>query len=705
MATTSQNSPIQSYQIRSESIKTFVEDRNIKLPRFQRKQTWDEKKNFALAISVFKGFPLGVVVVNKEVENRKPLKWLLDGRQRRHALTTMLEDPEALYVWARKFVGFKQSDSEQEIDEKYWKKIEDYLGKDDSDDKAEAPDDIPPSDLPGDEEPSLAEDNDQEQTQPIVLKHVPEISRYQDLDLLRDLILLSYPKKAKHSGFTRPFDFGIDNLDYIDVDDGDKHLNSKKLRNWMYECRRWCSNQKAGELNKDTFYSYLKKLNKKDDPKLKNKVEREWERIQKRFEGLDTIENKLREAQLGLIELTGANASDAQTTFKIINSSGTPLNAVEILSAKPSWNETISNPSPELANATKKLYGAIDVDDVEGVVHWDAPATFAARLTRLGFILSSLDYAKSEQLAKSITLGFKIVSAIYEKGISKDHIDLLSTNKKINWQTDTETVVKDFNQIGKILSEDNFFAFFASWKISLMDLASDAIAIDFLIRVYLDWKRKDEPSGAGAQTKVFLKNARILFDSLIFEYLTRQWRGSSDARVAEHIRKFDAEPELYKPRSRTEWEKLIEEIIDHHSIGTIRLKTENVDPLLKPILYYHYVLLQLRGPEGIDVSLEVDHIIPQSSFEPSNLKGKEFKTHNLFNLALLPKRENISKGDKLLKHLPDDPWLKDQVSRYTSISQKDFERFSNVHSIDELKTKRKKVFKEAFGDKRDSVIV
>jgi hypothetical protein len=58
MAITPQINPIQSYQIRSESIKTFVEDRNIKLPRFQRKQTWDEKKDFALAISVSAGLNL-----------------------------------------------------------------------------------------------------------------------------------------------------------------------------------------------------------------------------------------------------------------------------------------------------------------------------------------------------------------------------------------------------------------------------------------------------------------------------------------------------------------------------------------------------------------------------------------------------------------------------------------------------------------------
>ena len=125
----------QSYEIRPESIKTFIEDRTVKLPRFQRKQTWDEKKDFALAISVFKGFPLGVVVINKEVENRKPLKWLLDGRQRRNALTNMLLDPEAIYVWARRFVGFKQSAEATDIEDLYWKKIEEYLGADDTDEK------------------------------------------------------------------------------------------------------------------------------------------------------------------------------------------------------------------------------------------------------------------------------------------------------------------------------------------------------------------------------------------------------------------------------------------------------------------------------------------------------------------------------------------------------------------------------------------
>jgi hypothetical protein len=693
----------QSYEIRPESIKTFIEDRTVKLPRFQRKQTWDEKKDFALAISVFKGFPLGVVVINKEVENRKPLKWLLDGRQRRNALTNMLLDPEAIYVWARRFVGFKQSAEATDIEDLYWKKIEEYLGADDTDEKDDQSQEelnIPSPDVP---ESSQDEEPTSEFKSGAKTKQIG--SRYHDLDLLLDLILLTHKKNKRRSGFTQPFDFSdfIENLDYVDSVAGKACLNSKKLRIWMHEYRNHCANNEQAHLNKERFFNYLKSRYNNSEPKLKQKIDREWERIKARFDCIEIIENKLQETKIGLIELTGANASDAQTTFKIINSSGTPLSAVEILSAKPSWNEPITNPSAQLVQATTDLYAAIDVVQ-DGVVKWDAPATFARRLNNLRFILSDYDYSESQQLAKSITLGFKLVSAIHEKGISKVHIDALSQNGKINWQLDIDAAVKDFNDIGKILGDDTFFAYFATWKISLMDLTSDAIAIDFLVRVYLDWKRKGKPLGTSAQTKKFLKNARILFDNLIYEYLTRQWRGSSDARVAEHIREFDSEPVLYQPRPKEDWNKMIEEVIDSHTIGKIRLKTGNVDPLLKPILYYQYVLSQQRGPDGVGVTVEVDHTIPQSELESSTLDGKELKAHNLFNLALLPKKENIWKNDKWLK-LIDNTWLKDQVSLYTGIPISDFERFSTVQSMDALKKLRKGIYKEAFGKKRDDLFV
>jgi hypothetical protein len=47
-----------SYEVRPESILTFINDRKIKFPRFQRKQTWKPEQNMKLAISIFKSYPV-----------------------------------------------------------------------------------------------------------------------------------------------------------------------------------------------------------------------------------------------------------------------------------------------------------------------------------------------------------------------------------------------------------------------------------------------------------------------------------------------------------------------------------------------------------------------------------------------------------------------------------------------------------------------
>lgn len=114
------------YEIRPEALKTFVEDSNIKLPRFQRKQTWDSKKNFELCISIFKEYPVGVTILNVEKSDSNTTRWLLDGRQRRNALTQFYNDPENVYDWAKKYIGFSNNDQLHQLEEKFWAKISEY---------------------------------------------------------------------------------------------------------------------------------------------------------------------------------------------------------------------------------------------------------------------------------------------------------------------------------------------------------------------------------------------------------------------------------------------------------------------------------------------------------------------------------------------------------------------------------------------------
>jgi hypothetical protein len=180
------------------------------------------------------------------------------------------------------------------------------------------------------------------------------------------------------------------------------------------------------------------------------------------------------------------------------------------------------------------------------------------------------------------------------------------------------------------------------------------------------------------------------------------WRGSSDSRLAGHVEKFASEPDVYLPTDK--WQGLLAEIFDKHTVNGVKLKTGSVDSLLKPVLYYYYVLNQQKGPDGIDVTIEIDHIIPQEMFDSSTLLNKELKIHNLSNLALLPKKDNISKRNQPLRDITD-PWLKTQVSSFTSSPEGDFERFSKVQSIDDLKDFRKGFFMEAFGGKRDNLFI
>ena len=116
------------YEIRPESLKTFITANNIKLPRFQRKQTWDAKKNFELCISVFKNYPIGVSILSVDESRNSSVRWLLDGRQRRNALKLMFDDPENVYNWAQKFIKFRNGDQPHELQEKYWDKVNDRTG-------------------------------------------------------------------------------------------------------------------------------------------------------------------------------------------------------------------------------------------------------------------------------------------------------------------------------------------------------------------------------------------------------------------------------------------------------------------------------------------------------------------------------------------------------------------------------------------------
>lgn len=180
-----------SYKIETMSIAEFVDNR-MKLPRFQRRATWNKKQNFELCISIFQDYPVGVVIVNEHSST----SWLLDGRQRRTALAMMRENPINLYEWAKAYIGFKGNEDALQIKEDFWKKINQYLQKDKAKEKVDAENQI---DVYDGEEENVDTSFDTEKQK-------------QGLEVLLNLILMVHQKTTAGYKWVRMFDFS----DYFD---------------------------------------------------------------------------------------------------------------------------------------------------------------------------------------------------------------------------------------------------------------------------------------------------------------------------------------------------------------------------------------------------------------------------------------------------------------------------------------------------------
>ena len=71
----------------------------------------------------------------------------------------------------------------------------------------------------------------------------------------------------------------------------------------------------------------------------------------------------------------------------------------------------------------------------------------------------------------------------------------------------------------------------------------------------------------------------------------------------------------------------------------------------------------------------------------------------LFILELLPKDDNNQKKDKALNEV-NDSFLRQSISRYCDVQIEDFDKYSDVSHIEELKEKRQSMLIKVFGEIR-----
>jgi hypothetical protein len=661
-----------SYIIEPISILSFVTDPSIKLPRFQRKATWDREQNFELAISIFQDYPVGVVIINKEKEE----SWLLDGRQRRTALMLMRDNPVVLYDWAKKYIGFKSNEDLTSLINKYWEKVDKYLQKTDTKSEDDTEDSY------GGEEEHTEDSFDSEKQK-------------DGLQTLLDLILMVHQIKGGQSRWERIFDYKkyFSKTSYS-IPREDNKIDPVKLRKFILQFNADRSGQPLTQELFTQYYIDTFTILDNKEKKFKEDIDHNWDDIVKSIETIAKSEKVFNDARIGLIKLTNVSPLDAQNIFSRINKGGTLLKAEELLSSKPFWNVTVNNTNANLKEIVRTMYQRIGVEIPKDIYRWDIAATLLQRIKDRGLLFDPYKESaeKGEIAIEQITLGFKLISSVFEKGMSAKHVNDLEKNSNINWETSIDTLIEDINKVCEILMTDPFFQFFQSWKRPLSKLMGSAIVLEFITILLEDWKFLEYPTVSSSQLTTFKRHARILFDKLVYEYATKIWRGSGDSKMASDINNWK---ERLAPVPETNWLDFIRGACDGKYNGE-----NTTQKILTPVLYYYYVLTDRAPINDLESQFDVDHLYPQEKFKDNDLVDASDKDC-LCNLSILPKKDNISKSNKTLQEITNS-WLIQQIEKYADVKQADFAKYSDLTHIYELKILRGPLFRAAFKETRNS---
>ena len=664
-----------SYSIETRTVTEFVTAKNIRLPRFQRKSTWEPSKNFELAISMFKEYPLGVIVINDE----KGTSWLLDGRQRRNALKELRDNPDKVYDAARSYIKFKPTESEDILKRSFWKKVDSYLLVDE--DNTDDPD-------------NLAEDSTDD-----IQCDINRERQREGLEVLLDIILMVHQKKKdKESGrmygkWERLFklDKYLSNLSYATKRDN-FHINPEELHSFLLTVAQRAENDKC-ELTANFFIELMdENIKEGKEAEFRDYLQKNWDDISKVIDVIKRSEDIFMRARIGVISIKNVTPLDAQNIFSVINSGGTGLTPEELISAKPFWNEPVDGCSKELIGLVKQLYTRLDVTTpADGrIVRWDLAATLINRIKDNNLFFEDYTTDSKSQTFSEIGLGFKFLSSWFMKGVSKVHIGAIEQSKSIVWPQSIDEFIDDFNRMCAVLLKDDFFQSLNHWQRPFTKLFGTGATFDFCAIILRNWLDLGEPTYPGAELNKFYRHARSLFDNLAFEYATGFWKGSGDSKMAKHISKPD---DRIVPLDSNIWLSLIKELCEKGKYNGQNIGRTNIEPLI----YYQMVIRNCHHPLD-NLKYEIDHIIPQSLIKDNTVVPEWFMDSPL-NLSLLPRQSNNSKKALLLSDLKDDT-LGHTVSRFTGLDLNDFQKYSDITNLTALISRRSELWIATFGEDR-----
>lgn len=716
------------FQIEPKTLRDYVTDESIKMPRFQRSEVWKEKQKFDLMLSICKQYPIGSVILCCEVNKNNGIteKWLIDGRQRYSTIQQILLSPDLLWNWAKKALKISDKTSEEEICEKFIDYLEVYTNydktehEDDPESIRDIDDSTSSSDVDDESDDSVTDDAEaSDTTQPGQDASSENKGLTITAKRLLDLLLFcKRHKKAKNYGLTQVFNFAKYikkdakfSRNFVVAGDTQNRLSGQKTRVFVNSYKDNCKSQKIDYKDKENFLNYIDDeyefIDKHTRDKYANTILCNWDTLQLEAIGFfEWAEGLLSNSYIGVISVSNASAADEQKIFSLINSNGTPLNAAQILSAKPAWNEPITNLGTSRQESIKQVYKYLHNDDVdlEKCVKWDLPACLFVEINN-GDILFPFSLYKSDEskIGKAITLGFKILSGLYLGKVTKDAYDELSNHKSMN-NSDFSDFVITLNEMLSKMGGMSYFQTLSSWKLTLSSLIGENATVYFMLAAYYMYMQSGRANAGTTAYKIFEKNLFIVLDNIIEEYINSGWKGSSDSLLASKLKNLKnnyKSNELLKAYPKDEWIKVIDEIMNQ---GTVSGKDIKFD-LIKPLAAHYYCIKGKKCNVTYEYTAEFDHIIPQKAFNSSGLDRKEVKRDAIYNIGLLPKGTNASKNDRTLNEITDNSTLVNAVVEYEEIEREKFEEYSSVLNWSSLKDYRGKKIKEAFEKNREEFLI
>ena len=704
------------FQIEPKTLKDYVTDNSIKMPRFQRSEVWKDDQKFDLLLSICKQYPIGSVILCGESNPKTGTidKWLIDGRQRYSTTRQIMMSPDLIWIWAKKALHVNDKTPDEDIVDKFIEYLEDYTNYDKSEHEGE------PIVVTVDEPEDTTDEDDN--SQELYGSHQPDYSSNLSLTMqtnrLLDLILFcKNNRKGKNYGMTNVFDFSnyIREKKLVKFENsfyepgGKKIISGEKVRAFLDRYKSWCGRERDPK-EKANFVDFIEDEYEFKDDKARTKYETTvmsfWNEKQlTAMELYEWAESLLSNSFVGVITVTNASAADELKIFQLINSNGTPLNPAQILSAKPAWNEPIYGLDTQRKDSIKRVYQYLHNDDVdfENCVKWDLPACLFTEIKNGDILYPFSDYQNDDKkIGKAITLGFKILSGIYLGKVTKEAYDELGSNKHMN-NSDFSEFVVCFNEMLVKMAGMTYFKTLSSWKLCLSTLIGENATTYFTMAAYHMYMAANRPSAGSLQFKLFEKNLFILLDRIIYEYLNSMWRGSSDSILQSKMKELKNN---YKPNALLEyiptdkWTELIDSVM---ADGTIASKEIKFD-LMKPLVAHYYCIKGLRCTVTYEYTSEFDHIIPQKSFNASAMEKKELRRDSVFNLGLLPKSANASKNDRTLNEITDNQSLKSAVVEYEEVPEERFNEYSNVSGWESLRDFRGQKVRDAFAKIRQATL-